>query len=64
MVTIQESATVFNRDESTSSKSPATVVFCLSTDTKPAAPNGSECIETDTGKKFMYDADSSTWIEQ
>ena len=48
--------------------------FCslcgLSTDTKPTGSfdgvgiaNGSEFIEMDTGKKYMYDAESSVWNE-
>lgn len=40
-------------------------IRCLSTDTKPTAniPNGSTCIEIDTGKVYMYDIDSDTWNE-
>ena len=64
MITIQEDSKVSNTDIKTSSKSPKTTVYCSSTDTKPTnIPNGSECIETDTGKKFLYDADSSVWNE-
>lgn len=37
---------------------------CLSTDTKPTGvPNGSRCLEMDTGKTFLYDEDGSTWRE-
>ncbi len=40
-------------------------VRCLSTDTKPKAgmPNGSTCIEIDTGKKFLYDRAGDEWHE-
>ena len=65
MVTIQEDYNVSNTDVSTNSKSPKTTVYCLSTDTKPTnVPNGSECIEMDTGAKYLYDADTSTWYAQ
>lgn len=37
---------------------------CLSTDTKPTdVANGSKMIEMDTGKIYMFDADSASWIE-
>lgn len=37
----------------------------LSTDTKPTdVPNGSEFREMDTGKKFLFSAAGSEWIEQ
>lgn len=37
----------------------------LSTDTKPVnVPNGSEFREMDTGKKFLYSAAGTEWIEQ
>lgn len=37
----------------------------LSTDTKPTdVPNGSEFREMDTGKKFLFDAENQTWIDQ
>lgn len=38
----------------------------LSTDTKPTTddiPNGSGCIEINTGKKYMYDRDGGQWYE-
>jgi hypothetical protein len=37
----------------------------LSTDTKPTTgiPNGARFFEMDTAKTFMFDADSSTWLE-
>ena len=35
----------------------------LSTDSKPAAANGSTFLEMDTGKIYFYNADGSTWIE-
>ena len=35
----------------------------LSTDTKPAAANGSEFLEMDTGDTYYYDADSSAWVK-
>lgn len=40
-------------------------VRCTSTDTKPTAgvPNGSTCIEIDTGKGYLYDAGSGEWYE-
>lgn len=44
-------------------------VRCLSTDTKPTEvngktiENGSQLIEIDTGKIYLYDADSKTWNE-
>lgn len=36
---------------------------CLSTDTKPATgvPNGSRCLEMDTGDLYIYDAANNTW---
>lgn len=38
-------------------------VRCLSTDTKPleGIKNGSTLIEMDTGKGYLFDADSFTW---
>lgn len=38
---------------------------CLSTDTKPTEGiyNGSKLMEMDSGKLFMFDAESSTWLE-
>ena len=40
-------------------------VRLLSTDTKPTAniPNGSTCIEIDTGKGFLFDAENQEWVE-
>lgn len=40
-------------------------VRCTSTDTKPTAgvPNGSTCIEIDTGKGYLYDAEGGEWHE-
>lgn len=40
-------------------------VRCLSTDTKPTEkiPNGSTCIEIDTGKGYLYDAEGAEWYE-
>lgn len=36
----------------------------LSTDTKPTdVPNGSRFLEMDTGDVYMYDADSSSWLQ-
>lgn len=36
----------------------------LSTDTKPEdVPNGSSFLEMDTGKVFMFDANSVLWLE-
>lgn len=36
----------------------------LSTDTKPTGvPNGSRFLEMDTGDVYMYDADSSAWLQ-
>lgn len=37
----------------------------LSTDTKPTegVPNGSACIEIDTGKKYLFDATAGEWNE-
>ena len=36
----------------------------LSTDTKPTdVPNGSRFLEMDTGDVYMYDADSSAWLQ-
>lgn len=41
------------------------LVFCLSTDTKPdTVPNGSRCVEIDTGKESLYDAENDIWYEQ
>lgn len=40
-------------------------VFCLSTDTKPdTVPNGSSCVEIDTGKVYLFDAENEHWYEQ
>lgn len=41
-------------------------VRCLSTDTKPTRKikNGSTLYEIDTGKGYVFDADSGTWIEK
>ena len=38
---------------------------CLSTDTKPVDDlvTGSVMIEVDTSKAYMYDEDSSEWVE-
>lgn len=38
---------------------------CLSTDTKPTngIANGSKLYEMDTGKKYMFDEENSTWIQ-
>ena len=40
-------------------------VRCLSTDEKPTEgiSNGSELIEMDTGKLYMFDKDNETWRE-
>ncbi len=40
-------------------------VRCLSTDDKPTAgmPNGSTCIEIDTGKVYLFDLDGNQWHE-
>ena len=40
-------------------------VRCLSTDEKPVTDikNGSVLTEIDTGKQYLFDADSSTWFE-
>ena len=39
-------------------------IRCLSTDDKPSeVPNGSSCIEIDTGKIYFFDADSKQWVE-
>lgn len=40
-------------------------VRCNSTDTKPTnkIPNGSTCIEIDTGKGFLFDGDEGKWNE-
>lgn len=40
-------------------------VYCLHGDTKPTTvPNGSICVEIDTGKIFLYDEANQTWYEQ
>ena len=40
-------------------------VRCLSTDAKPTEDikNGSTCVEINTGKVFLFDAESKTWNE-
>ena len=39
--------------------------YGLSTDDKPEnAPNASKFYEMDTGKFYMYDEESQTWLEQ
>ena len=56
--------TVTNRERITGTKDLIEAV-CLSTDTKPTTgiANGSVVIEMNTGKVFMYNEDSSTWVE-
>lgn len=41
-------------------------VFCLSTDTKPTTGiiNGSELIEVDTGKTYLFNEVAGDWVEQ
>lgn len=40
------------------------ICFCLSTDTKPTdVPNGSFCVEMDTGKRYFFDAEFESWEE-
>ena len=38
---------------------------CISTDPKPTEGiyNGSKLCEMDTGKRYMYDADTGDWME-
>ena len=39
-------------------------VYCLSTDSKPTdMPNGSICVEMDTGKLYLYDEAGTQWVE-
>lgn len=39
-------------------------VRCLSTDEKPNdVPNGTPLVEINTGKLFMFDAETGTWYE-
>ena len=40
-------------------------IRCMSTDEKPTVniPNGSTCIEIDTGKVYMYDITGNEWHE-
>ena len=38
-------------------------VRLISTDEKPSAPNGSTCLEMDTGKRYIYDQEGATWWE-
>lgn len=39
-------------------------IYCLSTDTKPDdMPNGSICVEMDTGKLYLYDEEGTQWVE-
>ena len=40
-------------------------VRCLSTDDKPTAniPNGSDLIEINTGKVYLFDIDGNSWDE-
>ena len=48
----------------TSSYNETKEIYCLSTDTKPTGvPNGSICVEMDTGKLYLYDEDGTQWIE-
>ena len=44
----------------------ASEVYCLSTDTKPTENvlNGASCIEIDTGKFYLFNGDSKTWVLQ
>jgi len=41
-------------------------VRCASTDTKPVngVPNGSTCIEIDTGDGYLFNADAGEWVKQ
>lgn len=41
-------------------------VRCTSTDSKPTAgvPNGSTCIEIDTGDGYLFNADVGEWVKQ
>lgn len=42
----------------------ATTVYGLSTDVKPTdVPNGSKFVEMDTDKKYLFDAENTTWYE-
>ena len=60
MVTVNKRYQYFNGELNTLCD-----IRCLSDDTKPTEniPNGASCIEIDTGKKFLFDAESSTWKE-
>lgn len=41
-------------------------IRCKSIDSKPvnSIPNGSTCIEIDTGNGYLFDADTKEWIKQ
>lgn len=41
-------------------------IRCISTDTKPISgvPNGSTCIEIDTGIGYLFNASSNAWVKQ
>lgn len=38
---------------------------CKAADTKPTdgVPNGSDCLEMDTGKTWYYDAEGNEWLD-
>lgn len=44
---------------------PTNEYMLKSTDTKPTmyVPNGSTAFEMDTGKLFVFDAETNTWLE-
>lgn len=45
------------------------IIYCKSTDTKPVndgviyIPNGSACIELDTGVGYFFDEEANEWVE-
>lgn len=53
-----------NSVQMTNGKSLITAV-CLSTDSKPTdwVANGSQCIEMNTGKIFLFNEAGSAWVE-
>lgn len=64
MISIIQTGELLNPDL-TPMGSASAVIVCLSTDSKPTTGvgNGWLCLEMDTCKKYLFDADNETWRE-
>ena len=60
---IIEYANEYNVNPTTSEKSPRREYYGNSTDVKPSAHTGDWFIEEDTGTVYVYDEDSTSWVE-